>query len=42
MVLTQRDKHEMSCGAAECLLLVQHLGPADLHWVKPAGATKKR
>jgi quercetin dioxygenase-like cupin family protein len=43
VVLTMRDKHEIVCGAAsECLLLVQHLGPADMHWVNPADAPKAR
>ena len=41
-VLTMRDKHELTCGPAECLLLVHHLGPPDMHWVNPADAPKTR
>jgi hypothetical protein len=36
-MLTGHDKYEMSCGAAECLLVVNHLGPPDQHWA-PAKA----
>ena len=29
-----KDKHELSCGNAECLIVVRHFGPPDMHWVK--------
>ena len=41
-ILTGKDKHELVCGPAECLLLVQHYGPPDMHWVNPADAPKAR
>jgi len=41
-ILGSKDKHELTCGATECLLLVQHLGPPDMHWVNAADAPKTR
>jgi hypothetical protein len=41
-VVTSNDKHEIKCGPAECLILVQHYGPPDSHWVNPADAPKAR
>jgi hypothetical protein len=41
-VLTSKDKHEYNCGATECLLIVHHMGPPDMHWVNPADAPKAR
>jgi hypothetical protein len=32
VMLTSKDKYELGCGAAECVVLVQHLGPPDQHW----------
>ncbi len=34
-VVTSKDKHELKCGDAECLVVVRHFGPPDLHWVAP-------
>jgi hypothetical protein len=42
VVLTSKDKHELSCGSSECLLIVRHFGPPDMHWVNPADAPKTR
>jgi hypothetical protein len=39
-VLTSKDKHELTCGPAECLVIVHHMGPPDMHWVNPADAPK--
>ena len=40
-VLNSKDKHEMHCAAgAECVLIVHHLGPPDMHWVNAADAPK--
>lgn len=41
-VLTTKDKHELTCGAAECVMIVNHLGPPDMHWVNPADAPKTK
>jgi quercetin dioxygenase-like cupin family protein len=30
-----KDKHELTCGAEECLIVVRHFGPPDMHWVTP-------
>ena len=32
-ILTSKDKHELKCGDTECLVVVRHFGPPDLHWV---------
>jgi hypothetical protein len=42
VIVTAKDKHELVCGASECLILVQHYGPPDMHWVNPADAPKAR
>ncbi len=42
VVLTGRDKYDVACGSAECLLLVRHYGPPDLHAVAPNEAPKAR
>lgn len=39
-LLNSKDKHELTCGGSECLLLVRHFGPPDMHWVNPADAPK--
>lgn len=39
-VLTAKDKAELLCGGAECLLVVHHFGPPDMHWVNAADAPK--
>ena len=41
-VLTSKDKHEMLCGSSECVLIVHHLGPPDMHWVNAADAPKTK
>ena len=40
LVLTSKDKYELQCGQTECMLLVQHFGPPDMHWVNAADAPK--
>jgi hypothetical protein len=32
-IVASKDKHEMRCGDAECLIVVRHFGPPDMHWV---------
>jgi len=40
IVLNSKDRHDLACGPAECLLVVRHFGPPDMHWVNPADAPR--
>ena len=33
-VIPAKTKHELTCGAQECLLLTRRAGPTDYNWVK--------